>query len=129
MAAMLQFSSLPYPGLRPFRDSESDIFFGREEQTDELLARLDRCRFLAVTGASGCGKSSLVEAGLIPALNTGFMTAGSRWAICKLRPGDEPLQQLTQALARPEILGAGRQGEEAGAFVEATLRRGPLGLI
>jgi hypothetical protein len=127
---MLQFSSLPYPGLRPFRDYESDIFFGREEQTDELLARLDRCRFLAVTGASGCGKSSLVKAGMIPALNAGFMAAaGSRWAISEFRPGDRPLERLTQALARPEVLGVDRHGEEAAAFVEAALRRGPLGLI
>jgi energy-coupling factor transporter ATP-binding protein EcfA2 len=127
---MLPFSSLPYPGLRPFRDYESDIFFGREEQTDELLARLDRCRFLAVTGASGCGKSSLVKAGMIPALNTGFMAAaGSRWTVCELRPGDRPLQRLTQALARPEILGSGRPYDQSAAFVEAALRRGPLGLI
>jgi energy-coupling factor transporter ATP-binding protein EcfA2 len=116
--------------LRPFRDYESDIFFDRDEQTDELLARLDRCRFLAVTGASGCGKSSLVKAGLIPALNTGFMAAaGSRWTICEFRPGDRPLERLTEVLARPEVFGADQHGEESATFVEAALRRGPLGLI
>jgi PQQ-dependent catabolism-associated CXXCW motif protein len=130
VAAVPLFSSAPYPGLRPFRDYESDIFFGREEQTDELLARLDRCRFLAVTGASGCGKSSLVRAGMIPALNTGFMAeAGSRWTVCHLLPGDRPLERLSHVLARPEVLSANRDNEESAAFVKAALRRGPLGLI
>jgi hypothetical protein len=126
----VQFSSLPYPGLRSFRYDESDIFFGREKQTDQLLARLARRRFLAVTGASGCGKSSLVKAGLIPALNAGFMAApGSRWRICDLRPGDRPLEGLSRVLARPEILGADGDSEKSTTFVEAALRRGPLGLI
>jgi ABC-type glutathione transport system ATPase component len=102
MALELHFSKLPYPGLRPFRFDESDIFFGRERQTDELLARLARSRFLAVTGASGCGKSSLVKAGMIPALNAGFMAAaGSRWRICEMRPGHRPLRRLTEALTHP----------------------------
>jgi hypothetical protein len=130
MAITLEFSTIPYPGLRPFRYDESDIFFGREAQTDQLLFRLAHNRFLAVTGPSGCGKSSLVRAGMIPALRAGFMAeAGSRWRICELRPGDRPLGRLARALASPNILGGDRTGEESVAFTEATLRRGPLGLI
>src|SRR5690349_6981241 len=130
MAIELQFSSRPYPGLRPFVEDESDIFFGREKQTDQLLARLARNRFIAVTGPSGCGKSSLVKAGMIPALKAGFMVeAGSRWRICEIRPGERPLTRLAGALACPDILGTERDAEESTAFVEATLRRGPLGLI
>jgi ABC-type taurine transport system ATPase subunit len=72
-------TACPYPGLRPFRQDESLIFFGRDEQVDRLLGRLDRRRFLMLVGPSGCGKSSLVQAGLIPALRTGLMTsAGAR---------------------------------------------------
>ena len=56
-------SRKPYPGLRPFREDESDLFFGRDRQIDELLGRLQRHRFIAVTGPSGCGKSSLIKAG------------------------------------------------------------------
>ena len=52
----------PYPGLRSFERHESRIFFGREEQVDELLLRLKSHHFLAVLGASGSGKSSLVKA-------------------------------------------------------------------
>ena len=66
----------PYPGLRPFRPDEADLFFGRDEQVDELLDRLGRGRFLAVVGESGCGKSSLILAGMIPALETGFLDLG-----------------------------------------------------
>src|SRR5512144_1969088 len=71
----------PYPGLRPFRSDESDIFFGREAQTDEMVQRLKTSRFLAVVGTSGCGKSSLVRAGLLAALETGLMgdPQGARW--------------------------------------------------
>jgi YD repeat-containing protein len=130
MAVAIQFSSSPYPGLRPFRYDESDIFFGRERQTDQLLARLAHNRFLAVIGPSGCGKSSLVKAGMLPALTAGFMAeVGSRWRICELRPGDRPLGRLARALASPDVLGADRDSEESAAFLEATLRRGPLGLI
>src|SRR5215472_15344833 len=107
MAIVLQFSSRPYPGLRSFREDESDIFFGREKQTDQLLARLARHRFLAVTGPSGCGKSSLVKAGMIPALKAGFMAeVGSRWRICEMRPGERPLRRLARVLASTDILGA-----------------------
>ena len=61
----------PFPGLRPFQAEEDHLFFGRERQTDELLTRLREERFLAVVGSSGSGKSSLVRAGMIPALHRG----------------------------------------------------------
>ncbi|MCP4690756.1 MAG: ATP-binding protein, partial [Desulfobacterales bacterium] len=63
----------PYPGLRPFKRDEANLFFGREEQIEGLLEKLARNRFLAVVGPSGCGKSSLVYAGMLPALEMGFM--------------------------------------------------------
>ena len=75
--------SSPYPGLRPFHRDEAHIFFGREEQTDELLRRLNETRFLAVVGPSGCGKSSLVRAGMIAALERASWSrpvrAGGSW--------------------------------------------------
>jgi hypothetical protein len=117
---------LPYPGLRPFTAEESGIFFGREEQTDELLAKLQTHHFIAVTGPSGCGKSSLVRAGLIPALRAGFMmAAGSRWRVCELRPGQHPILSMAMTLATPEVLGA---DHDEPPFIEAALRFGPLGL-
>jgi hypothetical protein len=124
------FSLDPYPGLRPFRQEETDIFFGREEHTDQLLERLASHRFLAVTGLSGCGKSSLVRAGLVPALNRGFVAeAGHRWRVAQMRPGRTPFARLAGGLLNPAALASEREGIAGGAeFVEKTLRRGPMGL-
>jgi hypothetical protein len=121
----------PYPGLRPFREDESDIFFGREEQTDELLKKLGKNRFLAIVGSSGCGKSSLAKAGMISALKTGFMApAGARWQIAVLRPGSHPIKRLAEALIIESALGIEKVwGTEGVSFLDSTLRRGPLGLV
>lgn len=116
-------SPLPYPGLRAFQREETDIFFGREEQTDELLRRLQRGRFLAVVGASGCGKSSLVRAGMMAALEAGFMSeAGSRWRLAEMRPGMQPLERLADALLEKSALGTERPEPEEKPFLQATLR-------
>ena len=63
----------PFPGLRPFTQEEDYLFFGREEQTLELLQRLGSNRFVAVVGTSGSGKSSLVRCGLLSELLGGRM--------------------------------------------------------
>ena len=127
---MTELSTSPYPGLRAFRPDELDIFFGREEQTDSLLERVQRSHFLAVVGPSGCGKSSLVRAGMIAALESGFMAdAGSRWRIVEMRPGDRPIRRLAEALSASQALSPEHvAGAEEAAFFEAALRRGPLGL-
>ena len=52
----LSVGASPYPGLRPFRSDEADIFFGREEHVDHLLEKLGQNRFLAVMGPSGVSK-------------------------------------------------------------------------
>lgn len=89
----------PYPGLRPFTEKDARHFFGRDRQIDELLERLSRSRFCAIVGLSGSGKSSLVLAGLIPALRRGYVARSrSRWRIATCRPGDDPIAALSQAL-------------------------------
>lgn len=123
-----QFSASPYPGLRPFSRNEMDIFFGREEQTDEILNRLHRTRFLAVVGSSGSGKSSLVSAGMIASLEAGFMVgAQKRWLVAEMRPGNHPVRRLAEALLAPTALGMLRSGEDDAAWLQATLGR-PSGL-
>lgn len=131
MDGRVNFSAAPYPGLRPFRPDEADIYFGREPQIDALLARLQGTRFLAVIGPSGCGKSSLVRAGMIPALETGFMAdAGAQWRIVTMTPGDHPIARLAACLSAPGALGAGGDDHtDAQALTAAALRSGPLGLI
>ena len=56
----------PYPGLRPFNPDEWAIFFGREPMIDEVIRLLAGQHLVVVHGASGCGKSSLVRAGVLP---------------------------------------------------------------
>ena len=122
----------PFPGLRPFDFEESALFFGRDGQSEEMIRKLGRTRFLAVVGASGSGKSSLVRAGLLPALLGGFMTrAGSNWRFAILRPGHDPLGNLARALNQPGVLGSESEESPAvqAALTEATLRRGGLGLV
>jgi Tetratricopeptide repeat len=121
----------PFPGLRPFESDEDYLFFGREKQIDELLRRLRSCRFLAVVGSSGSGKSSLVRSGLIPALQSGFMAkAGSSWRIAMLRPGEDPTEQLAASLNARDVLGGNAElGSTNRVLLEATLHRGTLGLV
>lgn len=124
-------ASAPYPGLRPFDAEESDIFFGRETQTDEILTRLQRVRFLAILGPSGCGKSSLIGAGIVSALQIGFMSdAGSRWRVAWMRPADNPIRRLADSLIEAGNRGGSDNSRaDTTGFIEAALRRGPLGLI
>lgn len=122
----------PFPGLRPFESSETHLFFGRDGQSEELLRRLGRTRFLAVVGTSGSGKSSLVRAGLLPALQGGLMaSAGSDWRIALMRPGSDPLGNLARSLAAPEVLGSHdeKNADMQAVLAETTLRRSSLGLV
>jgi tetratricopeptide (TPR) repeat protein len=125
--------SNPFPGLRPFETDEYRLFFGREGQASALITRLERSHFLAIVGTSGSGKSSLVRAGLLPALRGGLMAgAGSGWRIAIMRPGSDPIGNLAAALADKNVLseaGGGLTPAEAEAVIEATLRRGSLGLV
>ena len=98
--------AVPYPGLRPFRQDEAKLFFGREAQIDDVLVRLKRHQFLGVVGTSGCGKSSLIRAGILPALESGLMgELGSSWFIADMKPGDAPLTNLARALLDSNVLG------------------------
>ena len=102
---------------------QAHIFFGREEQTDELLRRLSETRFLAVVGPSGCGKSSLMRAGMIAALETGFMVpAGPRWRFVVMRPGSHPMRRLAVTLIEV-LLAEGVDKADALGFLNATLQR------
>ena len=89
----------PYPGLRPFAKEEWPIFFGRERMLDEVIDRLiGQCLFV-VHGDSGCGKSSLIRAGVLPRLEQQFARGGAGWATCATIPGDAPLENLAAAIA------------------------------
>ena len=90
----------PYKGLRPFGEADEADFFGREEICSELVARLAEERFVAIVGPSGSGKSSLVFAGLLPALGRGAVAGSAGWRIATMTPGARPLEELEAALLR-----------------------------
>src|SRR5215213_8435709 len=99
MTSTLQDISNPFVGLRPFESDESLLFFGRRDQTVELLQRLHEHHFVAVVGSSGSGKSSLIRAGLIPALKAGYLVKDrDQWIISIMKPGESPLCNLAGAI-------------------------------
>lgn len=130
----------PYPGLRPFEREESHLFFGRDEQIEQLLDKLAETRFIAVTGLSGCGKSSLVRAGLLANLEYGYLTeAGADWRVLAMRPGLHPLRHLAESLleigvtleesesiARPERIARISQQLASGGHLELARMLQPL---
>ena len=122
----------PFPGLRPFREDEEHLFFGRESQVDTMVDKLVATRFLAVVGTSGSGKSSLVNCGLRPALHRGLMAkAGTAWRMAQFRPGRNPIHAMARALAEDGVLFAGPQPEGLSLveILEATLRMSNVGLV
>ena len=94
----------PYRGLTPFGEADEDIFYGRErlvaELAGKLASRVTQGGLVIVTGASGAGKSSLLRAGLLPALARGQQVPGSaEWPRIVMAPGKEPLAELAAQLA------------------------------
>ncbi|MCL4302732.1 MAG: protein kinase [Anaerolineae bacterium] len=94
----------PYKGLRAFSEADAADFFGRDTLIQALLGRMsetdDLSRFLAVVGPSGSGKSSVVKAGLIPALRRGGLPDSESWFIVEMMPGAHPWEELEAALLR-----------------------------
>lgn len=123
----------PFPGLRPFKIEESHLFFGREGQSDEVLLKMSKSRFVGVIGPSGSGKSSFIYCGVLPILYGGFLTDTSpNWEVIVTRPGANPIDNLAESL-----LGASKEYKEADAedkkikrtIVSTLLRSSSLGLV
>lgn len=118
----------PFPGLRPFEQTEGDRFFGRQQQIDELLNRLGESPLVAVAGESGCGKSSLVLAGLLNALTKPGVAGGTDWRAVVMRPGGAPIAALARSLHAVMAGGASADGWRE-ASLEGQLRLGSLALV
>ncbi len=97
----------PYKGLRAFEEADASDFFGREALTQQIVARLsepgEHSRFLAVVGPSGSGKSSVVRAGVVPALRQGALPDVTRCLVAVMLPGQEPLKELAAVLAEIRV--------------------------
>jgi hypothetical protein len=116
---------LPFIGLRPFGYGDRKYFFGREDELDALELQVKQNRFVAVVGSSGCGKSSLISAGLRARLEN---VADPRWKWVEIRPGaTSPLRELAAGLAAL----SGETGDMLEAWadrVERVLARSSFGL-
>ena len=111
----------PYKGLYYFDESDAELFFGRDELTQTLVNLVNNRdmtnqRFLAVVGASGSGKSSVVRAGLIPALR--WQQSSSGWPVFVITPTAHPLDILTSSLK-----GNTKQGLSFRKFVDDLFRQ------
>lgn len=97
----------PYRGLLPFGREQARFFFGREAERQRLLERLGQRDFVALIGAAGSGKTSLVQAGLLPDLAADSLSGSSLWQVIQVRPGSRPLERLARQLAA--LLPAGQR--------------------
>lgn len=92
----------PFRGLQVFETDDAWLFFGRESETEELLSHMEHAPVLSVVGNSGSGKSSLLRAGLIPALQQGSScpngSQNEQWRIAVFRPSVDPFDYLAEVL-------------------------------
>jgi WD40 repeat protein/transcriptional regulator with XRE-family HTH domain len=89
----------PFKGLAFFDRADAEYFCGRERLVADLLARLVESPLAGILGSSGVGKSSLLRAGVLPALSAGALPGSERWRQVLLRPGTHPDAELGRALA------------------------------
>ena len=87
----------PFPGIRPFTSAEDKYFFGRDGVISDVLDLMNAYRFVALSGASGSGKTSLIQSGIIPALLT---REKQEWIPVSLKPGPRPMESLVRAFQK-----------------------------
>jgi WD40 repeat protein/DNA-binding SARP family transcriptional activator len=127
----------PFKGLASFETADAAFFFGRERLVRRLTEAMSGAPLLGVIGPSGSGKTSLVRAGLMPALAEGLVAGSEHWAQVLVRPGEQPLRELEDAMSaaatadRPVVLTVDQFEEvfnpaigepERAAFIQALVR-------
>jgi WD40 repeat protein len=119
----------PYPGLRPFSSNENKHFFGRENHPGIIIDKILQNRFVALIGASGAGKTSLINAGIIPALAKHRPYVGTSWKVIVTRPGKSPVDNLSIAIAESVNNGRNRQEEKVQpGWIAEKINESPVGL-
>ncbi len=116
----------PFPGLRPYLPGESDWFFGRDIEMEEIYTKLLSNRFITLIGSSGCGKTSLINCGVIPLVRHHHIDGEYQWRIISFRPGNDPMGNL--ALAISEELNASGNVQADRKTIETELFDNPEGI-
>jgi WD40 repeat protein len=93
----------PFKGLAFFDRSDAEYFFGRERVVGEVVAQLAGSTVVGILGPSGVGKSSVLRAGVLPALSAGALPGSAGWRQVLVRPGAHPLAELRRALGGEEL--------------------------
>ncbi len=98
-STILDINVCPYMGLEAFTENKAEYFYGREALVQKLINQISHQTTLAVVGASGSGKSSVIQAGLFHQLRLGKQIPGSdSWMLKCFRPGSNPFQSLAKCL-------------------------------
>ena len=103
----------PYKGLHAFSEADAPDFFGRSALIDRLMQAVLERRFVVLAGPSGSGKSSVVRAGLLPALRAGQLAEARNWVLSDMFPGAYPFEELAAALLRVGIEDPHEPGDPA----------------
>jgi hypothetical protein len=115
----------PYKGLRAFLETDAHDFFGRVGLVERLIRAMREtgpgARFLCVVGPSGSGKSSVVRAGLLPAIRAGAIAHVEQSFVVEMVPGAHPMEELASALTTIAVGSTARLSER--------LESGPRGLL
>jgi basic membrane lipoprotein Med (substrate-binding protein (PBP1-ABC) superfamily)/DNA-binding SARP family transcriptional activator len=112
----------PFKGLHSFREADAEDFFGRDRLVAEVVGRIAAgARLVTLVGASGSGKSSVVRAGVLPALRKGSVPGSADWTFASMVPGSHPFAELEAALLRSTL--------DAPDTLDAQLQDGPTGLL
>jgi WD40 repeat protein len=111
--ASIPATTCPYQGLAAFETADQDRFFGRTRAVKELTALITKVRttdpgIVLLTAPSGAGKSSLLSAGLVPALSSGALDSSDGegdkgWVPARMTPGSDPMAELARCLDHPDI--------------------------
>ena len=109
----------PFKGLAFFDRADAAYFFGRERLVTELVARLAESTLAGILGPSGIGKSSLLRAGVLPALSAGALPGSAQWHQVLIRPGAHPSRALDRALSGSRLVDALEQLPPGGRIVVA----------
>ncbi|MEN3541058.1 helix-turn-helix domain-containing protein [Microbispora sp. ZYX-F-249] len=118
---------VPYRGLSSFQIEDAEWFFGRERLTRVVLERVADRRLLVLVGPSGSGKSSVLRAGVIPALKSGALPGADAWKVALFTPGERPLDRLEESAGADllvvdqfeEVFTAGADETEREKFLDA----------